>query len=468
MQSENFDNKIREAADHHHPAYDEKAWEKMEQLLDKHLPQKKDDRRRIIFLILLFILLGSGAWFFLGGRGHSDKTVSTTDKNDQQISVAPTINNDQNISDKNKVSITVQSSDSVNSDHNITKQQKKEENKPVVFDRNKYTENMVNLINDRLKKTVRTNSTSTKNKNSDKNQRSVVNNIPDNVSGAETSSDLSRDNSGNNTVQNSVVPADNNASGKNNSQVITETITKDRSSETMTDKKQERVDKKDITPATAATADTKKQGAKNKKSNYFFLSLSAGPDVSAAGTYSIGKLKPVYGIGLGYSFHDKFSLRTGFYSVRKVYSASADEYHPSYNFWTYYPYLDKVDADCRVFEIPLLLSYNFSHSMQHSIFGSAGVSSYLMKRETYNYISKLPSGQTTNREVTYNNKNKHYFSVFTLSAGYQRNLSRSVSVAAEPYLKIPVNGIGFGKMQLNSAGILFSLQVKPFKDHKKK
>jgi hypothetical protein len=91
-----------------------------------------------------------------------------------------------------------------------------------------------------------------------------------------------------------------------------------------------------------------------------------------------------------------------------------------------------------------------------------------MKRETYNYISKLPSGQTTNREVTYNNKNKHYFSVFTLSAGYQRNLSRSVSVAAEPYLKIPVNGIGFGKMQLNSAGILFSLQVKPFKDHKKK
>ena len=91
-----------------------------------------------------------------------------------------------------------------------------------------------------------------------------------------------------------------------------------------------------------------------------------------------------------------------------------------------------------------------------------------MKRETYNYISKFPSGQTTNKQVTYNNKNKHYFSVLTLSGGYQRNLGKSVSIAAEPYVKIPVDGLGFGKMKLNSAGILFSLQVKPFKERKKK
>ena len=115
-----------------------------------------------------------------------------------------------------------------------------------------------------------------------------------------------------------------------------------------------------------------------------------------------------------------------------------------------------------------MLSYNFTHSNEHSIFGTAGISSYFMKRETYNYISKFPSGQTTNKQVTYNNKNKHYFSVLTLSGGYQRNLGKSVSIAAEPYVKIPVDGIGFGKMQLNSAGILFSLQVKPFKERKKK
>ena len=34
MQFEEFDNKAKEAADHHHPAYDEQAWTKMQKLLD--------------------------------------------------------------------------------------------------------------------------------------------------------------------------------------------------------------------------------------------------------------------------------------------------------------------------------------------------------------------------------------------------------------------------------------------------
>ena len=42
MQFEEFDNKIREAADHHHPAYHEDAWEKMEKLLKKHMPEEKE------------------------------------------------------------------------------------------------------------------------------------------------------------------------------------------------------------------------------------------------------------------------------------------------------------------------------------------------------------------------------------------------------------------------------------------
>ena len=49
MQFEEFDNKIREAAENHHPAYDENAWARMENLLDKHLPQE-DDRRTVVTL----------------------------------------------------------------------------------------------------------------------------------------------------------------------------------------------------------------------------------------------------------------------------------------------------------------------------------------------------------------------------------------------------------------------------------
>src|SRR5215813_13603780 len=60
MQFENFDNKIWQAAEQHHPSYDEKAWSRMAKLLDKNLPQKDDRRRRIIFIFLLFLLVGAG------------------------------------------------------------------------------------------------------------------------------------------------------------------------------------------------------------------------------------------------------------------------------------------------------------------------------------------------------------------------------------------------------------------------
>lgn len=466
MQFENFDKKIREAADHHHPAYDEKAWEKMEKLLDKHLPQKKDDRRRIIFFILLFMLLGGGAWYLLSGSGHSNTIIGKTDQKGQQTSITSTTKNNQSSSD-NKTLVTPQVSKTNEEDKEISRQKNGEEKTSVAFDRKKYTQSVVSMINDRLKKTVRTNSTPSQQTNVVNKQKSIDKSISDNASGQETGTNSSSETTNNSTaVQNSTAPTGNDAvAEKNNSQTITNSNTTKQTTETVNENKTADAGKKDMT---ATTSNSKKTNGKNKKSNYFFLSLSAGPDVSAAGINSLGKLKPVYGVGVGFSFHDKFSLRTGFYSARKVYTALPDEYHPPYNFWTYYPYLNKVDADCRVFEIPLMLSYNFTHSNEHSIFGTAGISSYFMKRETYNYISKLPSGQTTDRQVTYNNKNKHYFSVLTLSGGYQRNLGRSVSIAAEPYVKIPVDGIGFGKMQLNSAGILFSLQVKPFKERKKK
>src|SRR5262249_35284427 len=47
------------------PAYDEKAWQKMEKLLNVHLPQQKDDKRRIIFFSLLLLLIGGGAFLLI-------------------------------------------------------------------------------------------------------------------------------------------------------------------------------------------------------------------------------------------------------------------------------------------------------------------------------------------------------------------------------------------------------------------
>jgi len=65
MLSEDFDKKIKLAAEQHHPAYDEKAWLKMEKLLSKYLPVQKNDRRRAFFLLLLSVLLIGGGAFLI-------------------------------------------------------------------------------------------------------------------------------------------------------------------------------------------------------------------------------------------------------------------------------------------------------------------------------------------------------------------------------------------------------------------
>ena len=179
-------------------------------------------------------------------------------------------------------------------------------------------------------------------------------------------------------------------------------------------------------------------------------------------------MKLMLGGGIGYTFQNRFTVRTGLYSSRKIYSAAPYEYHPPDYFWQFYPDLTEVDADCKVLEIPLSLSYNFSSSARQSWFGTAGLSSYLMKRETYDYQYKNSSGQPQNWQSTIYNVNKHYFSVLTLSGGYQRKINNTFSVMAEPFLKIPMIGVGYGKVKLSSAGILFSLGIHPFHSKKTK
>ena len=85
-----------------------------------------------------------------------------------------------------------------------------------------------------------------------------------------------------------------------------------------------------------------------------------------------------------------------------------------------------------------------------------------MKRETYDYQYKNLNGQVYTHRWTLRDENKHYFSVLTLSGGYQRKINNTFSFLAEPYVKIPMTGVGYGKVKLNSAGVLLSVDIKLF------
>jgi hypothetical protein len=451
MQFEEFNKKIKEAAEQHHPAYDEKAWQKMEKMLDKHMPQEEKDRRRIIFFLLIFLLLGGGIFLAIdkpwqrNTTAGNDSTVTVPKDNSQVANDQPTNNsvlkdrqggqqsNTGTVNPKEEAQFQQTAIDNVGQQKRsfafeTNSGQKKINDESLI-------EKEVHLIVDNgkneLNNEIRTNNETKKDVNNLTNTE--VLNKKDQVS-----TGVNRDN----VQSNLVVPkkddpkqltAEEDKTGKNNNSNTTE--------------------------------------HKNKTGNKKFLdglafSISGGPDVSKAGSSQVGKTTIAFGGGISYSFK-KFTLRSGLYSARKIYTAGENDYKLSYTLPQNIKF-EGADANCRVLEIPFSLTYNFISKNGNSWFAGGGLSSYLMSREDYTYwYTNSTNGSYYSRYYEIKNKYKHYFSVINLSAGYTRQLNRSVSITAEPYVKIPFQGIGLGNVHLNSGGVLFTLGIQPFNNKKK-
>ena len=91
-----------------------------------------------------------------------------------------------------------------------------------------------------------------------------------------------------------------------------------------------------------------------------------------------------------------------------------------------------------------------------------GLSSYYMKDETYNYIYDPKYPPTAHLTWSYNEKwgSKNLLGVYEFSVGYEHLIMNNVGIQIEPYIKIPLQNIGFGQLKLYSAGLNLSLKYK--------
>ncbi|HMU46919.1 MAG TPA: hypothetical protein PKC72_11150 [Chitinophagaceae bacterium] len=489
MQSEKFDKKIREAAENHHPPYDDMAWSKMEKLLDEHLPQKEDKRRRFFFLIFLFLLLGSSTWLLVGKPWKSNSKIvkqeQRADNNNlhtrQVISPERTNEDIDNNVNKNLFPGDKNENKTENADVIPVTGSKGKENKTTTPSANKETGKEKKNVpddytivkkNDRKQNNILVVPTEKSKNNVDKPGNSIVTIKKDKEKPSKNNEE--KDIKNDPAEQKNTEPA----LAKSNKDKADEKEVDDPAKELTDEKKdveaEDKENKQEKTsqpeeeqdnPVVNKPSNKKKQSS--KKSNSLFFTLSTGPDFSFVGSEGPGKVKFVGGVGVGYTIKEKFTIRTGFYTARKLYTAQPSDYKAPPDFYTYYPYLEKIDADCKVYEIPLLISYSFGRSAKQNWFASTGLSSYLMKRETYDYFYKYtPTSPTISAEWTVPDRNNHFFSVLNLSAGYQRKIGKNFSLTIEPYMKIPLSGVGFGKVKLNSGGVLFSIGVHPFRQRK--
>ena len=435
MQFDPLDKKIKEAADQHHPAYDEHAWKKMKKLLDHHMPQK-ERKRRFLFIIPLFLLLGGGIFYFVfqperkrnGIAGeNSETTVIPAPK--ERATVVET-------------EIPVEN--------------------PAPFETNRQPEPTTNELNDVTARETATRTPSgPENPGNARSQVTVVpaeqqkENIP--VKKVAVSEPHALVSPGETSIGVQPLAVNTREEKENEEQSESkESISNEPKTSIAGSKTGAEPVKADDPPK----PDTK-TGKKKPAPNRFFVYGSVGGDLSF--TKQAGDTRLLAGVGAGFTIRDRITIRSGLFSGRKVYSAGPDEYDPPAIFWNYYPNLEKVDADCKIYELPLLVSFQFGRSPKQSWMATAGISTLFMKEEKYKFYYKpTPTSPTAMRQYTWKNEATHPFSVITISGGYKRNLGKRITVMAEPYLKVPLNGIGYGKVKLNSGGVMVSVGINPF------
>jgi|GEM_PF-1959892 hypothetical protein len=201
---------------------------------------------------------------------------------------------------------------------------------------------------------------------------------------------------------------------------------------------------------------------KDKKEPYkrgFSISLLLNPEYNSPTDFSF--YKPGFNIGFNAEYYilPRLSIVSGMIYGKKLYACDASDYgsSPSYIRYgkAYYP--EQVKASCGVIDIPVNIRYKFLNKKSFNLYATTGLSSYIMLKETYIFQYSGKSNRPDEEEDVVN-KNRYLFNIWNVSLGIEKRINDTWSVQAEPYIKLPLNGIGAGDIKLVSTGVYFSLK----------
>lgn len=434
MDYEQFDyieNKMIEAARNHSPGFDEKAWERMEALLDKGLKRKPF---LWIWGLLFCLLLGTFSVILYDNKEYSGNKpgrhtlVTTMKKGSGDHSIGETIadNPFEKASapggggtlpaNVNKIQATVKKS----------------------WKPGKLIKAITSAAADDLKQ-------------ENKAKYSLVSKFDLSITPALAVSGDDK------TGSNLASPPVNEVTGTGNSARLDSPELKEKTDKSTGEKKSGTDEENPLAKAKDLMI-SKKPSPISK----FFLLASIGADNSSVSPLSFrnSKTRALYGVGIGYQLGHRLTIQTGFFATHKIYTAGPGDYKTRPNPYWQTVQLLSVDANCLVYDIPLVVSYSLVQRRKMGIYASVGASSYIMKKENYRY-NLYGNNAYRQYDMAYTG-NSHFLAHLTLSAGVQRKLTDRFSLGLEPYFGLPLKGVGDGRVKLYSAGLNLRLKYFPF------
>jgi hypothetical protein len=188
--------------------------------------------------------------------------------------------------------------------------------------------------------------------------------------------------------------------------------------------------------------------------------LLFAPDFSSTGSSQFTAPGAAFGFVAHYHLRNTFSISTGLIRSHKQYWSYGNENKTPKGYWnknTNGIIPETMYGTCNVLEIPLALQYKVAKMKKSRLFITAGLWSYLMLDESYHFTFENPNPGA--KEDWYSSRPSQFlFSIANVSTGYERNILPNVAVGIEPYVKIPLTGIGWSGIKLLSMGASVTLR----------
>ena len=196
----------------------------------------------------------------------------------------------------------------------------------------------------------------------------------------------------------------------------------------------------------------------------FAVRAGYSPDLTTVGLKNLSKPGASVSLLAEYGVTKRLFFQTGVIWSNKIYRAEAADYTVPRKPQHYYgPDPVGVNGTCKVFEVPLNLQYAFFQGSYSRVFAGVGSSSYHMNSEVYRYqFENENDPKIGNWRGWHGSTGWYWFSNINASAGYERRISKTLSIVAEPYVRIPVKKVGYGKVNLFTAGMWLSIRYAPF------
>lgn len=191
------------------------------------------------------------------------------------------------------------------------------------------------------------------------------------------------------------------------------------------------------------------------------LLLSLAPDFSSTSSFTgYGTPGKAFGGWIQYHVSNRWAVSIGAIKNSKTYTGSGEYYKPPTGYWkrnTNGIVPSTIDGSCNLIEFPVMIRYTAIDKGISRWFVSAGASSYLMQEESYTYNFEEPNpgakaGWETNRTSPF------MFNMINFSLGYEHDVLPGFTVGLEPYIKLPIEDIGWPNVKLFSTGASITLR----------